>query len=324
MSFHHNKKIMIIFLKIKKGMEHMINERLVQYLLTVEEEQNITSAAKKLYISQPALSRMILDLERSLGTPLFVRDRGNLHPTQAGEIYLKGCREVLAVSHSVNKQISDLGGSRSGRIVLGVTAVTGEFLLPQILDDFEREYPQVELILTEEKAGVLQDLVKRGKTDLAFMYQTDPELECHMIAENPVYIQAPPAFTEGKTGWKPGKQNPQIEAQMLQNQSLILLKKGRGMRAIAEQFLKQFSITPARVFETENIHLASRLAALNRGFTFIPGIAVSPLMQDGQNGYYCQVKDYPMKRSLYCCYRGQSYQTEAERYLISLIQKTGL
>ena len=48
MSFHHNKKIMIIFLKIKKGMEHMINERLVQYLLTVEEEQNITSAAKKL------------------------------------------------------------------------------------------------------------------------------------------------------------------------------------------------------------------------------------------------------------------------------------
>ena len=182
----------------------------------------------------------------------------------------------------------------------------------------------VRLILTEEKAGVLQDLVKKGKTDLAFMYQTDPELECHMIAENLVYIQVPPAFTEGKTGWKPGKQNPQIEAQMLQNQSLILLKKGRGMRAIAEQFLKQFSITPARVFETENIHLASRLAALNRGFTFIPGIAVSPLMQDGQNGYYCQVKDYPMKRSLYCCYRGQSYQTEAERYLISLIQKTGL
>lgn len=165
---------------------------------------------------------------------------------------------MLAVSHSVNKQISDLSGSRSGRIVLGVTAVTGEFLLPQIFDDFEREYPQVELILTEEKAGVLQDLVKKGKTDLAFMYQTDLELECHMIAENPVYIQVPPAFTEGKTGWKPGKQNPQIEAQMLQNQSLILLKKGRGMREIAEQFLKQFSVTPARVFETENIHLASR------------------------------------------------------------------
>ncbi len=302
----------------------MINERLVQYLLTVEEEQNITSAAKKLYISQPALSRMILDLERSLGTPLFVRDRGNLHLTRAGEIYIDGCREVLAVSRSVTKQIADLSGSRSGRIVLGVTAVTGEFLLPQILDDFEREYPQVELILTEEKASVLQDLVKRGKTDLALVYQTDSDLECHLIAENPVYVQVPPVFTEGRTGWKPGKQNPEIEAETLQNQSLILLKKGRGMREIAEQFLKQFSIAPAHVFETENIHLASRLAALNRGFTFIPGIAVSPLMQDGDSGYYCQVKDYPMKRNLYCCYRKQSYQTEAERYLIGLIEKTGL
>ena len=48
MSFHHNKNIMVMCLKIKKGMEHMINERLVQYLLTVEEEQNITCAAKKL------------------------------------------------------------------------------------------------------------------------------------------------------------------------------------------------------------------------------------------------------------------------------------
>ena len=53
---------MIIFLKIKKGMEHMINERLVQYLLTVEEEQNITSAAKKLYISQPALSLSLIHI----------------------------------------------------------------------------------------------------------------------------------------------------------------------------------------------------------------------------------------------------------------------
>lgn len=302
----------------------MINERLIQYLLAVAEEQNFTSAAKKLYISQPALSRMILDLERSLGTPLFVRDRGNLHLTRAGEIYVEGCREVLAVSRSVTKQIADLNGGRSGRIMLGVTAVTGEFLLPQILGDFEQKYPQVELVLTEEKASVLQDLVKRGKTDLALMYRTDPDLECHMIAENPVYIQVPPAFTEGKTGWKPGKQNPQIEAEALQNQSLILLKKGRGMREIAEQFLKQFSIEPARIFETENIHLASRLAALNRGFTFIPGIAVSPLMQDEQRGYYCQVKGYPMKRNLYCCYRKQSYQTEAERYLIGRIQKTGL
>ena len=302
----------------------MINERLVQYLLAVEEEQNITSAAKKLYISQPALSRMILDLERSLGTPLFVRNRGNLHPTQAGEIYLNGCREVLAVSHSVNKQISDLSSSRSGRIVLGVTAVTGEFLLPQILDTFEKKYPNVELVLREDRIQVLQDLAKSGKVDLALMYQQDEDLECRMIAENPVYIQVPPVFAEKMNGWKPGRKNPPIAPECLSGKQLILLKKGRGMRAIADRFLERFEVHPARVFETENIHLASSLVALNRGFTFIPGISVSPLMQGERSAYYCQVKDYPMKRSLYCCYRKQGYLTEAERCLISLIEKTGM
>lgn len=302
----------------------MINERLVQYLLTVEEEQNITSAAKKLYISQPALSRMILDLERSLGTPLFVRDRGNLHPTQAGEIYLKGCREVLAVSHSVNKQISDLSGSRSGRIVLGVTAVTGEFLLPQILDAFEEKYPNVELVLREDRIQVLQDLAKSGKVDLALVYQQDEDLDCFMIAENPVYIQVPPAFVKERQGWMPGKKNPFLLPEDLSGQKLILLKKGRGMRAIADHFLEHFEIQPGRIFETENMHLASSLAELNRGFTFLPGISVSPLMQNGPCGYYSQIKDYPMKRSLYCCHRKEGYLTEAEQYLIGLIQKTGL
>ncbi len=300
----------------------MIQERLIQYLLAVEEEQNITLAAKKLYISQPALSRMILDLERRIGTPLFVRDRGNLHPTQAGEIYLKGCREVLAISRSVDKQISDLQDSRCGRIVLGVTAVTGEFLLPQILDDFEARYPHVELVLREDKIQVLQDLAKSGVVDLALVYQTDAELDCHMIAENPVYLQVPPSFAEAQDGWKPGKKNPALPPECLSGQKLILLKKGRGMRTIADRFLTQFDIRPSRFFETENVHLASSLVNLNRGFTFLPGISISLLRQSDQRGYYCQIRDYPMKRSLYCCHRKDSYLTEAEQYLISLIHKT--
>lgn len=67
----------------------MINEKRIQYLLTVAQEQNITTAAKKLYISQPALSRMILDLEQELGTPLFIRERNALRLTQAGAVYLR-------------------------------------------------------------------------------------------------------------------------------------------------------------------------------------------------------------------------------------------
>ena len=115
----------------------MINEKRIQYLLSVAQEQNITTAAKKLYISQPALSRMILDLEQELGTPLFIRERNALRLTQAGAVYLRGCRQILAIDRSVKREISDLLSSRRGKITLAVTALTGEFLLPRILNAFE-------------------------------------------------------------------------------------------------------------------------------------------------------------------------------------------
>lgn len=300
----------------------MINEKQIHYLLTVAEEKNITAAARKLYISQPALSRLILDLERSLGTALFIRDRGNLHPTQAGEVYLRGCQDVLAISRSVSKQISDLSDSQSGRITLGVTSLTGEFLLPFLLDSFEQKFPHVELMLIEERMSVLQEMVKSGKADMAFVYQTDdPDLEYRLILENPIYLQVPPFFLEGQMAWTPGIQNPTIPPQLLDRQPMILLKKGRGMREAADRLMMQFQLTPGKVIETENIHLAGNLVRLNRGFTFVPSIAVHHFTANSHTSYYCQVKDYPMKRPLYCCYRKYGYLTEAERFLLTLIPR---
>lgn len=298
----------------------MINDKQIHYLLTVAEECNITAAARKLYISQPALSRMILDLERSLGTALFIRDRGNLHPTQAGDIYLRGCRDVLAISNSVSKQISDLSDSKSGRITLGVTSLTGEFLLPYIWDSFELRFPHVELVLIEERMSVLQEMVKSGKADMAFVYQTDdPDLEYRLVLDNPIYLQVPPFFLEGQRIWNTGTQNPDISPRLLNGQPMILLKKGRGMREAADRLMMQFEITPGKIIETENIHLAGNLVRLNKGFTFVPSIAVHHFTANTHTSYYCQLEHYPMKRPLYCCYRKYGYLTEAERFLITLI-----
>lgn len=298
----------------------MINEKQIRYLLTVVEEHNITAAARKLYISQPALSRLILDLEHDLGTALFIRDRGNLHLTQAGEIYLRGCRDVLAISRAVSKKISDIKDSRSGHITLGVTALTGEFLIPYILNAFEERFPHVELNLMEERMTVLQEIIKNGKADMAFVYRTDePDLEYQMVLENPVYLQVPPFFLEGKEGWNPGISNPSISPEDLSGQPLILLKKGRGMREMADRLLVRFPITPGKIIETENIHLARSLVHLNKGFTFVPSVAIHRLSQNGHQSFYCSLRDYPMKRSLYCCYRKYGYLTEAERFLIHLI-----
>lgn len=298
----------------------MINEKRIQYLLTVAQEQNITTAAKKLYISQPALSRMILDLEQELGTPLFIRDRSALRLTQAGEVYLRGCREALAIDRAVKKEISDLRDSRTGKITLAATALTGEFLLPKILPPFEAAYPGVSLELAEDRASVLSSLVKDAKADLALVRRKDDDaLDYQLVMENPVYLQIPAFYSQLHPDYQPGTQNPPLDPAALNDAPIILLKKGRGLREEADRLFLQYNITPGTILETENMHLAHELAHLNKGFTFIPDFAVRDFFHDDASSVYCQLKDYSFVRPLYCCFSRHRYLTQAERFLLNLI-----
>lgn len=301
----------------------MINERLIMYLLTIAEEKSITAAAKKLFISQPALSKMLLELEHELGTDLFIRDRGHLQLSQAGEIYLNGCRRVLAVSDSVSKKLSDLSSGKTGQIVLGFTTFTAEAVLPKILLPFEKQYPFIKLLLVEERTPQLTEMVRNGKIDLAFLYQVNEAvLDTELVLEDQIYIQIPENFRKQLGISTYGISKIEFIPQLLENQSMVLLKEGRGMRTLANQFFYQQEIHPSRVIETENLHLANSLVCLNKGFTFVPGLAVDMLLP---NSTYCRVmtRPYALKRKLYCCYRKQRYITMAEKYLIRLVSELG-
>ena len=69
----------------------------IEYILKIAEEQNITHAAEKLFITQSALNQQLLKLEKELGTPLFYRSRTDWHPTPAGEIYLNAAKDILLI-----------------------------------------------------------------------------------------------------------------------------------------------------------------------------------------------------------------------------------
>lgn len=69
----------------------------VEYILKIAEENNITRAAEKLFITQSALNQQLLKLERELDTPLFYRSRTNWRPTEAGEVYIRNAKELLRI-----------------------------------------------------------------------------------------------------------------------------------------------------------------------------------------------------------------------------------
>ena len=79
----------------------------IEYIVKIAEEENITHAAEKLFITQSALNQQLLKLEKELGTPLFYRSRTDWHPTPAGEIYLDAAREILSIKKDAYDKIHD-------------------------------------------------------------------------------------------------------------------------------------------------------------------------------------------------------------------------
>ncbi len=76
----------------------------IEYILKIAEENNITKAADKLYITQSALNQQLLKLEKELGTPLFHRSRVNWRPTEAGEVYLRNARQILRLKKDTDQR----------------------------------------------------------------------------------------------------------------------------------------------------------------------------------------------------------------------------
>ncbi|MBR6208688.1 MAG: LysR family transcriptional regulator [Oscillospiraceae bacterium] len=298
----------------------MIQETQIRSILEVCKEGNITRAANNIFISQPALSRIIKDTEKRLGIKLFEYRDKKLVPTEEGRRYIEGCYDVLSVYHATLKEINDLKDETTGVIRLGISYQMALFVLPSILGQFREAYPNVRLELVEGKINELENRVRDGISDMAIVYADSNEnLSYHYLASDPVYIQVPPVYYSSQDSWNYGFDNKQLDIKDIFGEPFILLKKGRGMRRISDAVFSQKEITPHIVMETDSINLAYELVNANFGFTFIAKTAATMY---GKFGSFvcCPVEGMNLSRNIYICTQKNMYLSKASRFLIGLIR----
>lgn len=300
----------------------MFHEKYLRYFLTVCEEKNITAAARKLELAQPALSRIIRELEQEAGLPLLVRESGGVYLTQAGEIYARSARQVLAAYQEGQREIHDIRDSHTGQVRLGLSRISSEVLLPVILEQFRKQYPQVELQLTETWIRELNPLLRQGKLDLSLTYEdTDPELEYQPLLTDPIYLEAPAFFYEKQGNWSYGSTNVLPDVSLLEHMPFILLKPGRGMRFQADSLFREAGLHPRVILETDSVTLSHRLVLANQGFALIPRMALQILRKKNRAVFY-QLPAFPLRRTLYLARRRGAYQTRAMEALARLIRSS--
>lgn len=140
----------------------------MQYIYQVYLERNISRAAEKLYISQPALSVTIKKAEERLGTLLFDRDQRPLALTAAGEAYIRMVRQTMWLEQELEQEISDIQNIRKGTLCIGGSHYINAHILPNILTGFTREYPGIQLSLVEKSSAELAEMLSQRQVDLTF------------------------------------------------------------------------------------------------------------------------------------------------------------
>ena len=193
LSFH---KLLGAFL-VKNTLSDRLN-----YLTTLAEEQSITRAAARLFISQPALTAFLNRTEEELGVRLFDRSTTPIRITKAGAYYLSELEKICVMQDRLHQELSDFSSNDPElRINIGIGRNRGSIWLSSVMPELNRLYPDMRLTIFEDRDINMLDKVLNGVLDIAIVesYVTIPR--CTICGCHPSSICSSPA---AKThGWPP-------------------------------------------------------------------------------------------------------------------------
>lgn len=139
----------------------------LQALVTAVEDGSLRGAARRLGVSQPALTKMIRELEIELAAPLLVRTSQGVVPTAQGQVLFERAQRVAKELREATEQISHLGGQMRGELNIGAVPVAVLLLIPEALRTFGRDFPDIKLRVSEELYFAQLQRLRSGQVDIA-------------------------------------------------------------------------------------------------------------------------------------------------------------
>lgn len=281
-----------------------------EYVLTISEERSFSKAAKRLFISQPSLSQYINRLEGQLGVTLFDRNTIPLSLTYEGEIYINAVRKIIDIVDDMSKKFDDITELKKGKINIGLTPSKANNPLPAILPVFKKQYPGIEIIITEATSSELEDMLSRGTVDVCMMNLPikNKNIEYEEITKENLFIAAPPDFVPKTMEF--GFPYPKIDISELKDEHIILLHPDQRLRQIADSIFDMADIKPKIMLETRSIETAQRLSASGMGFSLIPESFAKFSGLTNPPKYY-SIKGQDLNWTLVIAYRENAYRTKA-------------
>jgi len=205
-------------------------DRRLQIFHAVAKHLSFTKAADALFMTQPAVTFQVKQLEERYNARLFDRSHGKIALTPAGELVLHYAERILALSGELDSRMRDINGVIGGPLLIGASTTLAEFILPRVLGEFKSHYPEVELRLIVANSEVIERRVADHALDAGFI-ESPPHtsmLSNEVCAEDELVVICVPSHKLAKVSG--------VTPQQLAALPYISREHGSGTREFVDKF----------------------------------------------------------------------------------------
>lgn len=262
----------VVYLKETRGANMEIKD--MQAFYTVVEEGNISHAAIRLAIAQPALSRQMKRLESSLGVQLFERGSRRIRLTEAGRLLHTRVERILGMVDGTVREITEIGTGVAGALRLGTITSSGALVLPCLMREFHRRYPMVKFQIWEgEGTRILEMLDSHGIEIGITRAQVDAALyESVVLANEPLVL-----MMNRQTGIAGAAEDTVRIAELAGRPIIVPLR----WKAVFEEHCRQAGFTPHFISESDSVVQDVLSVRAGLGMALLPLSAKSLVADDG-------------------------------------------
>lgn len=282
----------------------------LRILKAIIKEGSFRKAADSLYVSQPAISLQIQNLERQLNTPLFERTSKKATLTEAGNMLLRYGGRILALCEETCRALEDIQNLQGGSLVIGASQTTGTYLMPRLIGLFRQRYPQVNVQLQVHSTRLISWSVANGQADLAVIGGEVPNelknvLKITSYAEDELALILPVSHTFAKVS--------DIQKEDLYRLRFIALDTQSTIRKVIDKILYQHDIDSSRFkieMELNSVEAIKNAVQSGLGAAFVSVSAIAKELELGII-HWAKIKDVTIKRMLSIIIHPNRYKSKA-------------
>lgn len=248
-----------------------MNLRDLSYLVAVAEHRHFGRAAEACYVSQPTLSTQIKKLEAELGVELVERNPRQILLTAAGEQVVARAQVVLREVENIRGIAMRAKDPESGSLRIGLIPTLAPYLLPHVVPALHSRFPNLELLLVEEKTEVVLDHLRDGQLDVGVLALpvSDEQLhEEYLFAEDFVLAVPSAHRLAGKA--------TSVDVAALHDQDVLLLEEGHCLRDQALEVCRIAGASERSGFRATSLETLRQMVSAGVGVTLLPELAVQP------------------------------------------------